>query len=110
MILKISSEIQYNNDDKSESYATCFSRFFQDVPWGMGDMLRWIQETFDDPPIRVTENGWADAGQLDDYGRINYHHGYLSSLLEAVKIDHCKVLSYTMWSFLDDFEWDGGYV
>lgn len=56
------------------------------------------------------ENGWSDEGGLHDYGRINYYYGYVKSLLQAIKEDHCNVQSYSMWSILDNFEWDEGYT
>ncbi len=55
-------------------------------------------------PVFVTENGIATA---DDTRRIDYTHGALTSLHEAMS-DGVHVLGYLHWSALDNYEW-GSY-
>lgn len=43
------------------------------VPWGFRKLLVWIKERYNNPLILVTENGYADDGQLKDSDRIFYH-------------------------------------
>lgn len=58
----------------------------------------------------ITENGYSDRGTLNDQDRITYYKQYLSALLEAIYEDGVKVVGYTAWSLLDNFEWARGYT
>lgn len=46
------------------------------VPWGFSKLLKWIKEEYNNPLVYVTENGFADLGQLNDVDRIYYHKVY----------------------------------
>ncbi|KAF2903156.1 hypothetical protein ILUMI_03026, partial [Ignelater luminosus] len=84
---------------------------FRTVPWGLRNALKWIKDTYNDPEIYITENGAPDdKTTLHDTKRIDYHLGYLSSVLDAIYIDKVKVKSYFLWSFMDYFEWDNGHT
>ncbi|KAL3286567.1 hypothetical protein HHI36_001068 [Cryptolaemus montrouzieri] len=81
------------------------------VPWGMRDVLVWIKEHYNNPPVLITENGWATRGKrLNDTDRIEYIQNYLSEVLKAIYEDNCNVLGYTAWSLMDNFEWTRGYT
>lgn len=43
------------------------------VPWGFRKLLNWIKDEYENPPVYVTENGFADLGEMNDMARINYH-------------------------------------
>lgn len=58
----------------------------------------------------ITENGMADTGDLDDMGRITYLDNHLEAILNAKETDGCRVIGYTYWSLLDNFEWMDGYT
>lgn len=73
-------------------------------------MLRKIRDAYNNPPIWIMENGYSDGGQLDDYDRISYYYEYLRELLIAIKRDSCNVEGYTIWSIMDNFEWQGGFT
>lgn len=44
----------------------------QVVPNGFRQLLIWIKNEYGNPPIVVTENGYADNGVINDLGRIDY--------------------------------------
>ncbi|CAD7089707.1 unnamed protein product [Hermetia illucens] len=78
-------------------------------PKGLRDILNWIKSQYGDIDIIITENGWADGGQLKDTERIEYLTKHLQEVLNAIHIDKCNVKGYTYWSLLDSFEWVSGF-
>jgi len=79
--------------------------------------------------IIVTENGFAtraeeeeereeggglgntrDDDLFDDLDRVDFFRGYLSSALDAHRIDEVPLTGYCAWSLLDNFEWADGYA
>ncbi|XP_067663553.1 lactase/phlorizin hydrolase-like [Haliotis asinina] len=80
------------------------------VPWGMRKMLNWVRNTYGNIPIYLNENGLSDNnGTLDDQHRINFFRAYINEVLKAIDFDKVNVKSYTAWSLMDNFEWEGGY-
>lgn len=81
------------------------------VPWGMRRLLNWIKETYGNPDLYITENGYADRenGTTEDETRTRFYREYINEVLKAIKLDGCNVKSYTAWSLLDNFEWTPGY-
>lgn len=57
----------------------------------------------------MTENGFSNSAIQDDTQRLNGIKSYLKALLTAIYEDGCNVQSYSVWSLLDNFEWDRGY-
>jgi len=82
------------------------------VPWGMRRLLNWIKDTYDNPELYITENGYADPenGTTDDPTRTRFYRLYINEVLKAIKLDGCNVKSYTAWSLIDNFEWTPGYT
>ncbi|GMY22302.1 beta-glucosidase 17-like isoform X3 [Fagus crenata] len=86
-------------------------------PRGIRELVLYVKENFNYPPIIVTENGFSDVNNnslpiqdaLNDSLRLKYHQLYLSSLIKAIKAG-INVKGYYVWSFLDDFEWEFGYT
>lgn len=72
--------------------------------------MKYIKDNYEDPEIMITENGFADNGELCDVGRSNYLIGHLNALWESINLDHVKVTRYYAWSLIDDFEWGSGYT
>lgn len=79
--------------------------FYQIVPKGFEDKLRKLKQDFGTPPVYIMENGIPDNGTLVDDQRIEYLYLYMKAMLTAITKDRCNVKSYTIWSFLDSFEW-----
>ncbi|CAB3227756.1 unnamed protein product [Arctia plantaginis] len=78
------------------------------IPNGMRKALNWVRETCNNPRILITENGYGDLGGADDEDRVQYYKDYLGAVLSAIE-DGCNVATFTAWSLMDNFEWDGGY-
>lgn len=49
-----------------------FKNTLQVVPDGLKELLKWIKNEYNNPPVVITENGYSDGGQLNDTDRINY--------------------------------------
>lgn len=88
------------------------STWLRPVPWGFRKVLNWIKNTYKNPPLIVTENGYSDLPDivLNDNGRIQYYKHYINNLLKAVIIDGCNIKGYSVWSLMDNFEWASGYT
>ncbi|EFA10659.1 myrosinase 1 [Tribolium castaneum] len=87
------------------------SSWLKVVPWGIRRISKWIKDTYKNPELIITENGYSDVGGIfDDSRRINYYREYLSNVLEAIYDDGVNITAYTAWSFMDNFEWLEGYT
>ncbi|XP_051125356.1 putative beta-glucosidase 41 [Andrographis paniculata] len=88
------------------------------VPWGIRKLANYIKDKYDNPPVIITENGKDDRNRplaafkdvLNDEKRISYHRDYLSNLSAAIRLDKCDVRGYFVWSLLDNWEWNMGYM
>ncbi|XP_063990557.1 myrosinase 1-like [Diachasmimorpha longicaudata] len=80
------------------------------IPQALGEILRRIRDVYDNPPVYIMENGATSAKGVNDYNRIEYLHDYMKEMLLAINRDGCNVKGYTIWSFLDSFEWSEGYT
>jgi beta-glucosidase len=84
------------------------------VPWGCRNLLHWIDQRYDHPPVVITENGCAlddkvVDGKVDDQARIDFVRGYLSEIHAAMK-QGVDLRGYFLWSFMDNFEWASGFT
>ncbi len=82
-------------------------------PEGFYDLLNWVKNEYDNPPVYITENGVSlydkcENGKIEDPDRIVYLKNYLLSLKRAMS-EGADVRGYFLWSFLDNFEWQEGY-
>ena len=91
------------------SWIRAKSEWLFSVPEGLRDLLKWIKNRYDNPMVMITENGWSDEGEIEDTGRVDYLKAHLSALANAVNVDKCNVVAYTVWSLTDNFEWKQGY-
>ncbi|KAK6640646.1 hypothetical protein RUM44_012343 [Polyplax serrata] len=78
-------------------------------PIGFRKKLNWLKHYTNNFPILITENGYADFGELEDTKRIEYYKEYIGQLLKSINEDDCNVIGYIAWSLLDNFEWLDGY-
>jgi len=106
-ILLVGTGVEYIRDD---DVPTAVSEWLQVIPSGFRKLLNWIAKEYNNPPVLITENGFSDDGRLDDRNRVGYITKYLCELLKATKEDGCKVIGYTVWSMMDNFEWSSGYT
>lgn len=82
----------------------------QIVPEGLGNLLRIIKAKYNNPPVYILENGMSDAGSLADVERIEYLYSHMREVLIAANRDKCNIQRFTVWSLLDNFEWQAGYT
>ncbi|PSN48334.1 hypothetical protein C0J52_03416 [Blattella germanica] len=101
------AEVELSDDP---SWPSTASPWFKVVPWGFRKLLVWIKQEYNNPPVFVTENGYADLEGLHDMSRTNYFIDYMAEMLKAMHEDQCNVIGYTAWSLLDGFEWKEGYT
>jgi len=84
-------------------------------PVGLTKLLLHLKETYNPPPILITENGSAFAdtpsasGVVDDPLRILYLRTHLEAIWQAIQAD-VDVRGYYIWSLLDNYEWTHGYT
>ena len=85
------------------------------VPWGLRQLLNWVDQRYGRPPIYVTENGWSTPGDesvergVADDGRVLYYANYTSEMQRALQEDGVDLRGYFAWSLMDNFEWERGY-
>lgn len=84
------------------------SGFLYSVPQGLQDLLIWIKNSYNNPLLMITENGYSDDGQLVDNDRIKYLKDHLNAIKNAIS-EGCNIKAYTVWSLIDNFEWLAGY-
>lgn len=53
------------------------------VPWGLRKLLNWIKVFYNNPLVYITENGFADTGDVNDQNRIYYHQ--VNLILKIIK-------------------------
>ncbi|XP_064935219.1 beta-glucosidase 18-like [Musa acuminata AAA Group] len=86
------------------------------VPYGIEKMVRYIMERYNNVPMYITENGYAQGSSgaftkelINDTERIKFMHSYLTFLSAAIS-QGADVRGYFSWSLLDNFEWAFGYT
>jgi beta-glucosidase/6-phospho-beta-glucosidase/beta-galactosidase len=79
------------------------------TPFGLRKLLNYIKNLYN-VPILITENGCMDNydEDLNDVSRVGYLRGHLMAIAQALQ-DGVKVMGHTVWSLMDNFEWNDGY-
>ncbi len=76
------------------------------IATGIYDSIKWINRTYPNLPILITENGVED---FDDHLRPRYLAEHLHQVWRAVNFNwHVK--GYFHWSLVDNFEWERGWT
>ena len=83
-------------------------------PQAFTDLLTSLNNTYDLPPIFITENGASiddiiEDGEVNDIRRIDYYQNHLLALNNAIE-QGVNVEGYFAWSLMDNFEWAEGYL
>jgi beta-glucosidase len=83
-------------------------------PEGIAELLLWLADRYDNPPVYITENGAAFEDTVGDDGRVHdeQRRAYIEQHLGAVSKARERgvdVRGYFAWSLLDNFEWSYGY-
>lgn len=83
------------------------------VPEGGRDLLLWIRDRYNNPPIVITENGSCEdepdlQSALHDHGRRDYLKRYIRAFGEALQ-EGVDLRGYFAWSLFDNFEWSFGF-
>ncbi|KAK9874486.1 hypothetical protein WA026_002834 [Henosepilachna vigintioctopunctata] len=97
------------NKYQKEDWQKSASSWLKGYPVGLRKILNWIKNSYDNPDVFITENGFSDHGQLNDTERIYYLKKHLEEVLKAIHEDKVSVRGYAVWSLLDNFEWMQGY-
>lgn len=99
----------FENRNKFNYCSEPINVVFQFVPKGFYYLLTKIRNDYHNPPVLVTENGFATRGGLQDDDRVTYYRHYISALLDAIA-EGSDIRAYTAWSMMDNFEWAAGYT
>lgn len=76
------------------------------IATGIYDSIKWINRTYPNLPIIITENGVED---FDDHLRPRYLAEHLHQVWRAVNFNW-PVKGYFHWSLVDNFEWERGWT
>ncbi|MCL1037008.1 GH1 family beta-glucosidase [Shewanella submarina] len=83
------------------------------TPATMTRMLIGLDQSYQLPPVYITENGAAfddrvEGNQVRDEHRLDYYRQHLWAVDKAIKAG-VNVKGYFAWSLMDNFEWAEGY-
>ncbi|XP_034245696.1 myrosinase 1-like [Thrips palmi] len=83
--------------------------------WVLRQMPLWIKNRYDsvkELPVFITENGAKSTGPaLQDWdSRAVYCSAFLRELVAGIHEDQTRVFGYTVWSFVDTFEYRNGFL
>ncbi|KAM3749822.1 hypothetical protein ACB098_05G215400 [Castanea mollissima] len=83
---------------------------FPIVPSALQELLQYFKQAYGNPPIYIRENGQQTQrnSSLEDEGRVNYLHGHIGVLLDALR-NGSNARGYFQWAFLDVLELLDGY-
>uniref|UniRef100_A0A8R1DFM0 Beta-glucosidase n=1 Tax=Caenorhabditis japonica TaxID=281687 RepID=A0A8R1DFM0_CAEJA len=128
MVRNISDgEVPTSQHERDASYAfvegkwdkICGETWVRYAPDGLHELLKYVKQKYNNIPVFITENGCMDLigddekkeeeDVLEDKHRIKYIAGHLEALAKALE-EGCNVIGYTVWTLMDNFEWDDGFA
>ncbi|XP_010474865.1 PREDICTED: beta-glucosidase 11 isoform X1 [Camelina sativa] len=89
---------------------TTFENEHANTPWSLEQILLYIKESYENPPVYILENGQVTphSSSLEDTPRIKYLSSYIEAVLHSLR-KGANVKGYFQWSLMDVFELFGGY-
>ncbi|RLN51112.1 hypothetical protein BBJ28_00019843 [Nothophytophthora sp. Chile5] len=74
-------------------------------PPGYIQVIRFLHEHNTSSEILLTENGWCGNETINNPDQVWYHRTHLEQVHKAIYEENIPIIGYTVWSFMDDFEW-----
>ncbi|XP_057712087.1 cytosolic beta-glucosidase [Corythoichthys intestinalis] len=92
-------------------WSICGAPWLAVVPGGLRKLLNYIKDTFRNPVVYITENGFCQAGPLvmEDAQRGHFYKETIQEVEKAIGEDGVDVRGYFVWSLIDNFEWADGF-
>ncbi|KAG7400458.1 hypothetical protein PHYBOEH_005486 [Phytophthora boehmeriae] len=79
--------------------------WFTAYPPGYLALMKWVSAHDPSADMLLTENGWCGNDQVDNPDQMWYYQNYMEQVYKAVTEEKIKVIGYTAWSYLDNYEW-----
>ncbi|KAI3376463.1 hypothetical protein L3Q82_016929, partial [Scortum barcoo] len=93
------------------SWPICGVSWLAVVPHGLRKLLKYVKDTFNNPAVYITENGFSQVGplQIEDAQRSEFYKDTILEVAKAIQEDGVNLRGYFAWSLLDNFEWADGF-
>ncbi|KAE9038246.1 hypothetical protein PR003_g5993 [Phytophthora rubi] len=79
--------------------------WFTAYPPGYLALMKWVSAHDPSADVLLTENGWCGNDEVDNQDQMWYYENYMEQVYKAVTEENIKVIGYTAWSYLDNYEW-----
>ncbi|KAK1947569.1 Beta-glucosidase 32 [Phytophthora citrophthora] len=79
--------------------------WFTAYPPGYLALMKWVSAHDPSADMLLTENGWCGNEEVDNQDQMWYYQNYMEQVYKAVTEENIKVIGYTAWSYLDNYEW-----
>ncbi|KAJ8524826.1 hypothetical protein ON010_g16292 [Phytophthora cinnamomi] len=67
--------------------------------------MKWVSAHDPAAEVLLTENGWCGNDEIDNQDQMWYYENYMEQVYKAVTEENIKIIGYTAWSYLDNYEW-----
>ncbi|CAH2059125.1 unnamed protein product, partial [Iphiclides podalirius] len=98
----VAADVQFG-----EKWERAQSPWLRSAPYGLYKLCLYLNKRYDYPTVFFTEQGWSTGTGLLDRSRVKNLREYLKALLLAIE-DGTEVLGFTVWSLMDNVEWNAG--
>ncbi|GMG14687.1 unnamed protein product [Phytophthora fragariaefolia] len=79
--------------------------WFTAYPPGYLALIKWVSAHDPSADVLLTENGWCGNDEIDNQDQMWYYENYMEQVYKAVTEENIKIIGYTAWSYLDNYEW-----